>query len=218
MTLSELRTEVYEQLGEPTDGTGFVTDARVNAYLNEAQFDINMYAKSIWESASSNTVYIDWESIELPTAVMFIKRVLWNYAGEEEEVIWKTWGFLDDTQEGWEGNAASKPEYFFMYDTNREIYTDVRAYIETAYLIDYIKIPDTLSADDDEPELDSEMQEAMILFARYKIMYMELDNQKIQEAIALKNQYKEKLTQFKKPSLHRKRSRQSSYGQSRLGG
>ena len=44
------------------------------------------------------------------------------------------------------------------------------------------------------------------------------DNQKIQEAIALKNQYKEKLTQFKKPSLHRKRSRQSGYGQSRLGG
>ena len=212
MTLSELRTEVYEQLGEPTDGSGFVSDARVNAYLNEAQFDINLNTKSIWTSAESNTVYIDWESIPLSSSVMFIRRVLWNYAGEEEELIWKSWGFLDDTQDGWEDNDASKPEYFFMYDTNLEIYTDVRAYVATTYLIDYVKIPTTLSDDDDEPELDSEMQEAMVLFARYKIMLMELDRDKVDEAIGLKMQYKEKLTQFKKPSLARKRGRQSRMG------
>ncbi len=212
MELSEIRTEIYERLGEPTDGTGFVDDTILDDFINEAQFDINMRARAVWTSASSQNLYENWPSIYLPANVLTIKRVQWNEEGDETELKWRSWAWLDDTQEGWEGDSAEEAEYFFMYDTNREIYLDVASNADTTLLLDFIKIPTTLSSDTDTPETGDDMDDAIIMYTEASCLMLELDSQKVQDGMSKMLEYIDKVTKFKRPALHRKRGRQSRLG------
>ncbi len=212
MILSEIQEEIYIKLDEPTDGTGFVNDAELTAYINEAQFDINLKTRSVW-GQSSPTVDVNHNAFDYPSdSVMFMERVLYNKSGNERYLYPKTINYIDDTQEGWEANSYGIPEYYYTLNTNEKGYVEVPFNADTTLTADYIIIPTALSSSTDTSVIDTKLHECLILFPLYRVLLKEQDRENIDRAMRYYNEYLLLIHQFKTPSLKRKRGLQARIG------
>ena len=205
MILSEIQDDIYSELGESTDGTGFVADDELNSYINEAQFDINLKTRSIWTQSTIN-IDVNSFSFDYPAdSVIFMERILYAESGNERTIYPKTINFLDDTQEGWEKQSYGIPEYYYQLNTNEKGYVDVAFNADTSLTADYISIPTTLSSSADTPQLDTKLHRCLVLFSLYRILLKEQDGDSINKAMEYYKEYLLTIHQFKTPSLKRKR-------------
>jgi len=211
LTLAEIQADVYANLDEISDGTGFFNDAEITALANEAQFRLNLLTECVWTLVTRN-VYKNQTYFELPDDTLRVKRVFYEESGSERVLDWETWGFLDDNNEGWESDSWGIPDYFFLYDVNKKLYMDKPFQADTTIQIDYVQIPAALSLSTDISTLDSSLHDCIVLFCMYKLMIKEMDSSKIAEAKSYLGEFYSKATEFKKPSLKRKRGRQSRLG------
>jgi len=211
LTLAEIQTDVYANLDEISDGTGFFDDAEITTLANEAQFRLNLLTECVWTLVTRN-IYKNQTYIELPDDTLRVKRVFYEESGSERVLDWETWDFLDDNNEGWESDSWGIPDYFFLYDVNKKLYMDKPFQTDTTIQVDYVQIPEALSISTDISTLDSSLHDCIVLFCMYKLMMKEMDSSKIVEAKGYLGEFYSKATKFKKPSLKRKRGRQSRLG------
>lgn len=205
MTIDEIFEQIYIKLGEPIDGSGFVSNTELFKIANECQFDLNTRTESVWAQETKSIYKNQWQ-IELPTDIIKLNRVLYD---NSKALIHVSPGYMDTEYPGWESRSWGTPDYYFMYDINKRLCLDRQVNKNTTLILDYIKIPDELDDVTDEPEFDSALDECFIIYAQYKLSLLEMTSDKIKQAYSFYGEYLNKIMMFNDQALKRKTGRQA---------
>ena len=178
MTLSTMRSEVYNRLGERA---GFYTDAQINLWLNDGMDDIALRLEPKVSSATISTVANTTE-YELPSNLISIKTSL----------------FLDDSTDTW--REMEETSYLELFRENPSWESDTIAQIPfkwywrpemvigvypkpVAATTDGLRIiftcrPDEMDADADVTTMPDWLDRAVVLYAVFRARLKDRDDQR----------------------------------------
>ncbi len=176
MNLSEIRSDIYSQIDEETTST-YITSTELNRWINQAQSIINRKTREI-KSSTTLTSTASTASYALPSDCLSIERVFYD----GEHIHKATWPELDELGLTDSSAGTGVPDYYVRRGGYLYLYP-VPSTSSLNIVVTYIARPATLSDDSDEPEIDEEEHELLVLYSIYKFR---LKDEEYTESLACK--------------------------------
>jgi hypothetical protein len=161
----------------PEATTSVISDADLTSLLNDGQLDIARKTECI-ESSADSTVVASTQEYSIPTGCIRVTDVYYGGTGEWEKLPMVSREFLaNEIDDSWFDTTGTTYGYYRRADKVGLYCTPTSNEAGTNYLrIYYIKQPDTLSGDTDEPfdSLDhlKPYHESVLLYAMFHAKWL----------------------------------------------
>lgn len=183
MNVGEIKTRVKRQFGDESGVQ--ITNADILRWINDGQLEIVRKTECL-EGLATTVTTVEDESYSVPTEFIRIERV--TYDGNRLQEI--TMEKLDELYPNRDSSDVSgEPEYYYLWSRNIWLYPAPSSAKSLA--IYYIKIPNELSADEEDPEIPVTFHNAIV---RYCLAQAKELNEEYKEAQNIKAELDVELT------------------------
>lgn len=169
MTLAELRARVRNNLAEP-DASGRFSDSELDAYLNEAQFEVADRTEALVKDAIA-PVDAGMSAVNLPSDLLGIRRVQWEGSDGSKRLLETTEEYMDTVNSdnaAWI-SAEGTPERYFT-NGPESIRLQPIPDVDGTLRIRYVYAPQNMVADTDQSGLPAFLEPLLPIFATYRAL------------------------------------------------
>lgn len=177
MKLSQIVTAVQRQFGDESGAQ--ITRSDIIRWANDAQVDINRQTEVLQVHSETDAIKGDG-SYDLPTDFVRIRRVTWDDVLLQRIELEE----LDKTSRTIDKASSGSPDKYYVWGRRLWIYPRPSNTGSGNLDIFYVKMPDPLVNDDDEPEVPVHMHEDIIRYALARAKELDEEDGKAQEVMA----------------------------------